>query len=40
MNDLHNEFQDAEEEREREKKRIERLEELTQILRSKGYQIK
>ena len=37
MNDLRNEFRDAEEEREKEKKRIERLDELTQILRSKGY---
>ena len=37
INDLRNEFRDAEEEREKEKKRIERLDELTQILRSKGY---
>jgi hypothetical protein len=36
MNDLRNEFQEADEEREKQKKRIERLDELTQILRSRS----
>ena len=40
INNLRNEFREADEERETQGKKINRLDELTQILRSKGYQIK
>ena len=36
MNNLRNEFMEADEEREKQKKRMERLDELTQKLRSRG----